>query len=182
MKGAAAKAIRRKRRIEIMKAKRALCKASAASTTYNFLSLPPSSIYYNRKVGTVSSTLTQTTTTVKAFTGKTHSRPTPTLPHIKQHSNAKGLNKEEVRRQRNRLSAENSRQKKLAIENELRAKIVMLEKENGNLRQRVQRLECKRDVDENIDKLKKGSHVFDENVCNNIMMNIRHSSGFIPAA
>merc|ERR1712146_276083 len=38
-----------------------------------------------------------------------------------------------------------------------------------------------RDDDENIDKLKKGSHVFDENVCNNIMMNIRHSSGFIPA-
>jgi hypothetical protein len=96
MKGDAAKNARRKRRIEIMKAKRALCKASAASPAYSFLSLPPSSIYYNRKVGAASSTITrtstqQTTTVNMTPTGNTYRHPTPTMPQAKQYLNTKGL-------------------------------------------------------------------------------------------
>jgi len=78
-------------------------------------------------------------------------------------------------------SAENSRQKKLAIENELRAKIAILEKENGSLRQRVQQLEYS-GGDDSVDKIKKNPFGFDENVCNNIMIDMCHSSGFTPAA
>merc|ERR1711991_1101402 len=108
-------------------------------------------------------------------------RPVPDLSLAKQQLNMKGLNKDEVRRQRNRLSAENSRQKKLAIENELRAKIAILEKENGSLRQRVQQLEYS-GGDDSVDKIKKNPFGFDENVCNNIMIDMCHSSGFTPAA
>lgn len=181
MKGQAAKNARRKRRIEIIKAKRALCKTSSASSAYIFLSLPPSSPYYNRKVCTDSGAIPKTSiqTTVTTTTTRMDSQTKPILSQDKKQLNTRGLNKDEVRKQRNRLSAENSRQKKLAIENELRAKIAILEKENGSLRQRVQKLEY--NGDDGRDKMRI-SCGFDENACNNIMMNVRHSSEFIPAA
>merc|ERR1712065_124824 len=126
-----------------------------------------------QKISIRTNVATSTTTSVSC-------RPVPDLSLAKQQLNMKGLNKDEVRKQRNRLSAENSRQKKLAVENELRARIAILEKENSSLRQRVQRLEY--DGDDSFDKIKKEPYGFNENVCNNIMMNIRHSSGFISAA
>ena len=179
------KTARRKRRIDILKAKRALCKRSpsAASATYTFLSLPPSSIYYKGKVGIgiTSSTVQKTTIPTSTPATNTPCRPVLISPRVKQQLNPKGLFKDEVRRQRNRLSAENSRQKKLAIENELRAKIAILEKENGSLRQRVQQLEYS-GGDDSVDKIKKNPFGFDENVCNNIMIDMCHSSGFTPAA
>jgi len=183
MKSEAAKTARRKRRIGIMKVKRALCKSSAASTGYTFLSLPQSSINPSRNVVTASSMTQKISTRTNIATSTITSMPCradPNLLQAKQQLNMKGLNKDEVRKQRNRLSAENSRQKKLAVENELRARIAILEKENSSLRQRVQRLEY--DGDDSFDKIKKEPYGFDENVCNNIMMNIRHSSGFISAA